>query len=483
MKTFSIDTLGCKVNQYEGQQIREFLERLGLTQIDSADKPDVAVVNTCCVTNTASAKSRQYIRRAKKFSPDAAIVVSGCLPLIQAGQISISGTNIHLVNNRKNLAGTLTQIVNGQLLASDSKTLQSDNNPIIRAETDTESKQKSPICPKLSQLSSFKGHTRAFLKIQDGCDAYCSYCIIPKIRPIVHSRPVETILQEAQILANAGHKEIVITGIFLGAYGEATVQRNKWPNSENPEFANLPLRGLLEKIAKIPNLPRIRLSSLEPGDVTPRLLDIFCKYPNIMPHLHLPLQSGSPAILKKMRRQYTIDEFVKTVELVKARLEKPAITTDIIVGFPGETDADFQQTVDLTRFVGFAKMHVFAFSPQKGTSAAKMPQPVDSQTIKHRSKVLRDLDNELGSQFRRQFLGQSATVLIEDSYGQMSGPLGAGPLDWFDKLTTGKLGAGRSERYFMVYIEKTDHDLQKNELVKVSLTKNTKNGMVGVLRD
>ena len=451
MKTFSIDTLGCKVNQYETQQILHLLGQLGLDHIDTADKPDMVVVNTCCVTNTASAKSRQYIRKALKLSPDADIVVCGCLPLIETGQIPISGKNLHLVKNRTNLAKTLTQLVNGQVLALDSQSLQISQDGAIKPENTPISKHKSPISPKLSELTSFKGHTRAFLKIQDGCDGYCSYCIVPKTRPIVQSKSQQSILQEAQALINAGHKEIVITGIFLGAFGQPTVRRNKWPDNRNCEFANL-----LEKIAQIPNLHRIRLSSIEPGDVTPRLLDILCKYPNIMPHLHLPLQSGSPEILKKMCRQYTIDEFTKTADLVKSRLEKPAITTDIIVGFPGETNSDFQQTVDLARHVGFAKMHVFPFSSHQDTPAAKMPKPVHNETVKHRSQVLRDLDNELGCQFRRQFIGQTATVLIEDTCSRL---------------------AGRCERYFMVSIENPTKNLKKNDLVKVTLTKNTKSAM------
>ncbi len=451
MKTFSIDTLGCKVNQYETQQILHLLEQLGLDHIDTADKPDMVVVNTCCVTNTASAKSRQYIRKALKLSPDADIVVCGCLPLIETGQIPISGQKLHLVKNRTNLAQTLTQLVNGQALALDSQALQISQDSSIRPENTPKSKHKSPIFPKLSELTSFKGHTRAFLKIQDGCDGYCSYCIVPKTRPIVQSKSQQSILHEAQAIVNAGHKEIVITGIFLGAFGQPTVRRNKWPDNRNCEFANL-----LEKIAQIPNLHRIRLSSLEPGDVTVQLLDILCKYPNIMPHLHLPLQSGSPEILKKMCRQYTIDEFTKTADLVKSRLDRPAITTDIIVGFPGETDSDFQKTLDLARVVGFSKMHVFPFSPRQDTPAAKMPKPVHNETVKHRSQALRDLDNELGCQFRQQFIGQTATVLIEDTSSRL---------------------AGRCERYFMVSIENPTKNLKKNDLVKVTLTKNNKTDM------
>jgi threonylcarbamoyladenosine tRNA methylthiotransferase MtaB len=305
----------------------------------------------------------------------------------------------------------------------------------------------------LPPITSFKDHTRAFLKIQDGCDGYCSYCIVPKTRPFVHSKPENAVLQEAQALVEAGHREIVITGVFLGAYGRESVRRKNWPNQRNDDFADL-----LDKMAEIPHLARIRLSSLEPADVTPRLLDTFCKHPKIMPHLHLSLQSGSNAVLKKMRRQYSADEFREKVELIKHQLDRPAITTDIIVGFPGETDADFEQTVDLAEEAGFAKMHIFSFSPRKGTAAANMQDTVDNRVIKDRSKILHNLNIELGQKYRQQFLGETAEILLESDDGQL---------------------CGRSERYFMVYLEKTEKKLKKNDMIRVKLVKYGKHGMLG----
>ncbi len=453
MKTFSINTLGCKVNQYESQQIRELLERLGLTQVDPAPiehrltpnrcgtkKPDFVVINTCCVTHTASAKSRQNIRKAQKISPDAVIVVSGCLPAVQIGELSNPGENVHLINHRDNLAAALVQIVNGKTAASDPQSLQSRKNEWANQ-------------PKLPQLTAFKGRTRAFLKIQDGCDGYCSYCIVPKTRPFVHSKPSEAVLEEAKALVEAGHKEIVVTGISLGAYGQKSVRRKNWPSPQNDKLA-----ALLDKMAQIPNLSRIRVSSLEPADVTPRLLDTFSKNRNIMPHLHLSLQSGSNAVLKRMGRQYEADEFRDKVESIKSRLDRPAITIDIIVGFPGETDADFEQTVNLAKDAGFAKMHIFSFSPRKGTPAASMQDTVDTKVIKQRVRILRDLDIELACKFRRQFLGETATVLTENSNQQP---------------------CGRSERYFMVYLEKSGKKPEKNELLRVKLVQNAENGLIG----
>jgi len=453
MKTFAINTLGCKVNQYESQQVRELLERFGLDQVETSEKkPDLVVVNTCCVTHTASAKSRQYIRKAQKLSPDAVIVVSGCLPTVQIGELNNLGENVHLIRHQDGLAATLSQIIDGEAAAHGSRPYQTT---IIKTENASKIKYKNELAhqPKLPQLTSFKGQTRAFLKIQDGCDGHCSYCIIPKTRPYVRSKPADAAIQEAQALVKAKHREIVVTGIFLGAYGQTSARRKYWDQPQNDRLADL-----LDRMAEIPNLTRIRLSSLEPADVTPRLLDTFCEHRNIMPHLHLSLQSGSNAVLKKMCRQYKIDEFMRTIELIKSRLDRPAITTDVIVGFPGETDADFQQTLDLARKVGFAKMHVFRFSPRKGTAAAAMQGVVDKRVIKERSRILRNLDTEMGGKFREQFIGETATVLLENGNGQPS---------------------GRSERYFMVYLEKTGAKFTKNELVRVKLTKNNENGVVG----
>ena len=461
MNTFAINTFGCKVNQYESQQIRELLEQLGLEQVETTDRPELVVINTCCVTLSASAKSRRYIRKAQKLSPDAVIVVCGCLPTVQIGELNNPGENVHLIGHQDNLAITLSQIVNPALMqscgtTSDSQSPQTCQNIIIKTENASKIKGKNKLAnqpPELPPLTSFKGQTRAFLKIQDGCDGYCSYCIIPKTRPFVHSKPAEAVLHEAQALVEAGHREIVVTGIFLGAYGQRSVRRKNRPYRQNDRLA-----GLLEKMAEMPNLARIRLSSLEPADVTPRLLDTFCKHRNIMPHLHLSLQSGSDAILKKMCRQYTVGEFIRTVESIKSQLDRPAITADIIVGFPGETDADFQRTTDVAREVGFAKMHIFRFSPRKGTIAASLQGSVDNRVIKERSQILRNLDIKLGRKFRQQFIGETAAVLVENNNGQV---------------------CGRSERYFMVYLEKTGPKLGENELVRVKLTENSENGMVG----
>jgi threonylcarbamoyladenosine tRNA methylthiotransferase MtaB len=459
MKTFSINSFGCKVNQYESQQIRELLENSGLHKVELSAKPDLIVVNSCCVTHTASAKSRQCIRKIRKQSPGSVIVVSGCLPTVQIGELRTPAEDVHLVSNRSDLADTLSRIINNNIATLTSQRAQSCPDTIIKADNSYKIKYKNKLKLNnhlnLPPLTSFEGHTRAFLKIQDGCDGYCSYCIVPKTRPFVRNKPVDVVLKEAQALVKSGHREIVVTGIFLGAYGLQSVRRKSWPNQENVHLADL-----LDKMAKIPNLERIRLSSLEPADLTPRLLDILCNHHNIMPHLHLSLQSGSDKILRKMCRQYRVDEFREKVELAKSRLDRPAITTDIMVGFPGEKDTDFQQTVDLANIIGFARMHVFAFSPRKGTAAAEMKNIMNSKVIKERSRILRRLDIELGLKYRRQFLNETAEILIENNNGQIY---------------------GRSERYFKVYLNKSEKPQERNRVVKAKLIENRENGMVGII--
>jgi threonylcarbamoyladenosine tRNA methylthiotransferase MtaB len=456
MKTFAINTLGCKVNQYESQQIRELLESLGLKQVDNnCKRTDLVVINTCCVTHTASAKSRQYLRKALRANPNCSIVVVGCLPAVDIGELDEqNNNNVLLVKNHNNLAATLHQIINSV------QTLEAKSVPLIlhksiRPKNAREIKDKKQLegPKKLPGLTAFDGQTRAFLKVQDGCDGRCAYCIVPKTRPNLSSKPIETVLQEAQDLVNAGHREIVVTGIYLGAYGLDTARRRKWKDKQNPKLAEL-----LEKLVKISGLERIRLSSLEPGDVTEQLLDVLEANRNIMPHLHLSLQSGSSATLKRMCRQYTAEFFRDTVDMIKKRLDRPAITTDIIVGFPGETDEDFEQNVELAKCVCFEKMHVFPFSARRGTAAAKMQPVVNNGVIKERAKVLRDLDVQLATEFREQFVGETVTILLENA---------------------GSYSSGRSERYFMVRVKKSPKSVRKNDLLTVRLTGNASTYAVG----
>ncbi len=464
LHTFSIFTLGCKVNQYETQQIRELLERSDLSQVDVTQLPDLVVVNTCCVTHTASAKSRQFVRQSQRHEPKA-IVVCGCLPAAPCDELKITENNVHVVKDRSHLASTLLSLIETFRTTPDAENLgPSSKNSPIRAEKTPKVKPKNDLCPSLGllPLARFRDQTRAFLKIQDGCDGLCTYCVIPQTRPNVRSNAPDNVLAEAAALVASGHKEIVLTGVHIGAYGQPTVRRRHWPTSENEH-----LPALLERVARVPGLARIRVSSLDPADVTPRLLAVFAQHDNIMPHLHLSLQSGSNRVLRRMCRPYSADDFAAKVALAHEFLDRPAITTDIIVGFPGETDADFRQTLDLAEQSGFAKMHVFAFSPRRGTPAARMSEKVPSEIAKERSKILRDLDLRLQSRFRRQFLGQTAQVLIESTNGRTS---------------------GRAERYFTVYLTPDPFhksgrtpETYNNKLVKTKLVEDADDGLLATL--
>jgi len=477
MKTFSIHTLGCKVNQYESQQIRQLLEDFELRSAEPSEEPDMVVINTCCVTHTASAKSRQQVRKFQKHHPEAILVVCGCLPVAgsdisrlnpPAGQSATRAENIKFVTNRDELAAILIQLVSRACPLQHCRTdphytgrfyHQSINS--IKPENALKIKSKNQFHenPDLPKLTCFKDQTRAFLKVQDGCDAFCSYCIIPKIRSDISSKPVNEALEEAKTLVRAGHREIVITGICLGAYGRKSARR-RHDISEKTDY----LADLVEKIAQIPHLERIRLSSIEPSDITERLLDVFRTCSNIMPHLHLSLQSGSDDVLKKMCRRYKINDVRRKIDRIKTLLDRPAITTDIIVGFPGETDANFDETVEVVKQTGFAKIHVFRFSPREGTSASRMKGSIDSKIVNYRSEILHELDKQSGYNFRNQFTGKNDTILVENVNGQIS---------------------GISERYFTVKIESPGNStlksrFRKNDLVKVKLVGNNRDSMTGM---
>ena len=447
MKTFAITTLGCKVNQYEGRQICELLERFGLQQVPPAAKPDLVVVNSCCVTHIASAKCRNYINRARKLSPRTCVVVRGCLPTAQTGELDKIDNGVHLIGHRRHLPAELAQIIfnaaKHPAQPGSAEPAANQDDPANKPVNAHKIKNKNDLSDGLAAIKSFGGQTRAFLKVQDGCDGFCTYCIVPKIRTEIYTKPLEQVLAEAKNLVASGHKEIVVTGIFLGAYGRDTVRRKNWQKLDIN-----PLADLLDKLAQVQGLCRLRLSSLEPADVTDELLDVLVRHKEVIaPHLHLPLQSGSDAVLKRMRRQYTVSAFRKTVEKVKSRLDRPAITTDILVGFPGETDDDFNQTVAFAKEVAFSKMHVFPFSPRKGTAAVKLPGRLASQIVKERAKLLSDLDKKMQEKFRCRFLGETVNVLVE---------------------STAKIPHGRSERYFLVNLD------QKNcapgDFVAVKLT-------------
>jgi threonylcarbamoyladenosine tRNA methylthiotransferase MtaB len=444
LRTFTIQTLGCKVNQYESQQIHTLLTGLGLTAVLPDEKSDLTIVNTCCVTKAAAAKSRQYISKVQKSNHGSVVVTVGCLTASpqKSEQPQSFAENVYLIKNRSAVAAELNTIVKNHTAP------RKPSSPIIspiKPQISPKSKAKSACDPlKLPELTTFAGHTRAFLKAQDGCDNYCTYCIIPIVRPRIESRPIDSICREAEQLVKSGHKEIVLTGICLGAFGRDTTRRQNRTNPETDYLAKL-----LDKLARTPNLPRLRISSLNPQDITPQLLEVLAKHTNIMPHLHLSLQSGSNNILKKMARLYTADDYLEKVRMLNARLDTPAITTDIIVGFPGETERDFEQTIELCKEVGFSRIHVFSFSARRGTPAEKIMPKINPQIIKERAAILQGLADDLAQQYRKKLTGKTERVLIES--------------------VNDKFALGRAERYFKMQLPNHDNKIKPNDIIETKM--------------
>ncbi len=443
MRRFTITTLGCKVNQYEGSAITAALRRAGLVPSEAGKSPDLLVVNTCCVTTTAMRKSRQAIRRVVRKAPNAWVFVLGCYGVYHEARIRQILESLKVPPKKILIAGhhdALHAAMN-QMLARSSfllnetpdKTKSSDFSEKVPAsppiDTSTGSlspevlkktpgtivrrrqvalQNAAPATQGLPLIDHFSGHQRAFVKVQDGCDAFCNYCIVPYTRPRVWSKTIKQVEEESLSLLASGHREIVLCGVFLGAFGRRTAIRRRW--DERP--GELP--QLLRRVAGIEGLWRVRLSSLEPGDLTDDLLGVMKDLPAVAPHLHLPLQSGSQRILQRMNRQYTADEFRRTVQRVRETLDRPAITTDIIVGYPGESAEDFAETLATARCAEFAKIHAFPFSPIEPTPAWRYrheaPPP---ELVRERLERLGRLEGELAEAYRRCFVGETMEGLVE----------------------------------------------------------------------
>lgn len=442
MTTFQIQTLGCKVNQYESQQIHQWLCQQGLRPVPDDQPADLAVINTCCVTRIASAKSRQAIRKIRKNNPLARIILTGCLTAGPSEELNNLPESVILAE-KSQLSEVFQQVLGSADPAKSHALSKTSNTCKIKHKKDIEPFHLGPD-PLAEPLLSYDGQTRAFLKIQDGCDAYCTYCIIPKIRRQLSSKPMETVLREARNLVDSGHPEIVLTGIFISAWGKATARRRRWPEQADDSFARL-----VDQVAQVPGLRRLRISSLEPVDVTDELLGVYRKHSNLAPHFHLPLQAGSARVLRRMARQYSIEEFLDKCGKVQSRLDRPAITTDVIVGFPGETDRDFQDTLEICRTVQFAKIHVFPFSLREGTAAAKLTPHLPPDVIRERARELNNLDKELQEKFRRRFVGETVSVILENDRPPF----------------------GHCERYFVVDASQAEFpaNARKSEFVDVTL--------------
>lgn len=384
MKSVALHNLGCKVNAYEMDFMQQMLQEKGYKIVSFDEAADIYIVNTCTVTNIADRKSRQMLHRAKKRNPDAVVVAVGCY--VQTGQETLlkdAAVDLAVGNNRKK---DLVEILESYL--------ESRTAPAI----DTIDIAHAPY--EEMTLKTTAEHTRAYIKIQDGCNQFCSYCIIPYARGRVRSRLEEDILQEAQVMAQAGYREIVLTGIHISSYG---IDRG---GSE--------LGRLLEKLSGIEGLERIRLGSLEPGIVTEEFAAAIGALPKVCPHFHLSLQSGSDTVLRRMNRRYDTAGYLEAVETLRRHYGSPAITTDVIVGFPGETEEEFAQTEDFLKRVGFYEMHIFKYSRRQGTRAAAMEGQLTEAEKSVRSERLMTLEREMSRAYREEFLEKTETVLFEE---------------------------------------------------------------------
>ena len=385
MKKAALHNLGCKVNAYETEAMQHLLEEAGYEIVPFTQKADVYVINTCSVTNMADRKSRQMLHKAKKNNPDSIVVAAGCYVQTSEKEV-LNDLSVDIVigNDRKH---DLVRLLEEYSLDSVNDTVDNIND----GKHDFEE----------LFIDQTKEHTRAFIKVQDGCNQFCSYCIIPYARGRVRSRRFENVIAEVERLAANGFKEVVLTGIHLSSYGvdfeEATG-----------------LLELIQAVNAVKGIERIRLGSLEPKIVTEHFASELSKLDKICPHFHLSLQSGCDATLKRMNRKYTTKEYERGCELLRKYFVHPAITTDVIVGFPGETEDEFEQTKAYLEHIHFYEMHIFKYSKRKGTRAAVMPDQIDEQIKAARSEKLIALGHDMSKEFRKFYIGKNEEVLFEE---------------------------------------------------------------------
>lgn len=377
-------TLGCKVNAYETEAMEELLQTAGYDIVPFTEQADVYVVNTCSVTNMAERKSRQMLHRAKKLNPEAVVVATGCYVQVSEEEARAdAAVDLVLGNNQKR------QIVTALDAYFEGRTF----DDVL---ADVEKEQYEEL-----EVSTVLEHTRAFVKVQDGCNQFCSYCIIPYARGRVRSRRMENVISEIKRLAEAGIQEVVLTGIHLSSYGREIDGESH-------------LIELIEAIHPIDGISRIRLGSLEPRIITEEFVGRLKKLHKVCPHFHLSLQSGCEETLKRMNRHYTPEEYYEKCKLLRAAFENPAITTDVIVGFPGETDEEFDKTRQFLEKVHFYEMHIFRYSRRKGTRADKMENQIPEETKAQRSSILSSLESQMTKEFRTKWTGACVKVLLEE---------------------------------------------------------------------
>lgn len=385
MKSVALHNLGCKVNSYEMDVMQQRLQDRGYKIVPFDAAADIYIINTCTVTNIADRKSRQMIHRARRCNPDAVVVAVGCYVQTAAGEALEDGTvDIAVGNNRKK-----------DIVSIIEEYLKTREQPRVEKIDINNTREYEEM-----QLTRTAEHTRAYIKIQDGCNQFCSYCIIPYARGRVRSRAEEDILQEVRGIVVAGYREIVLTGIHISSYGL--------------DRGGLELLQLIRKLHEIDGLKRIRLGSLEPRIVTEQFARQLSTLPGLCPHFHLSLQSGSDAVLGRMNRHYTAGEYFQTTEILRNCFRDPAITTDVIVGFPGETEEEFRETEAFVRKVNFYEMHIFKYSRRQGTRAAMMEGQLTEAEKGRRSAVLAQAEEEMSRSYRAGWLNRETGVLFEE---------------------------------------------------------------------
>lgn len=389
-KKVAFCSLGCKVNQYETNAMAQKFVANGYKIVEFDEYADVYIVNTCTVTNIADRKSRQMLRRAKEINKDATLVACGCYAQVAKEELKkIPEIDLIIGNNEKN---DIISIIENHIAQKGTEDIVSD------------------VMYKLDYVelgtTTYTEKTRAVIKIQDGCDRFCSYCLIPYARGHIRSRKIENVIEEIKKVVEEGINEVVITGIHIASYGR------------DFKGENIGLIDLLEEINKIKGLHRIRLGSIEPTIITEEFVKRLSKLDKICDHFHLSLQSGCTETLKRMNRRYTTEEFKEVTKRLRTKLPNAALTTDIIVGFPGETEEEFNMTYEFLKEIAFYKMHVFKYSQRKGTKAAVMPNQIDGKVKEERSKKLIELSNENEYNYNKKYIGREVEVLFEEREGE-----------------------------------------------------------------
>lgn len=420
-KKFRVTTLGCRTNQYESQAYQDQLKAMGYTQAQEGETADICIVNTCTVTESADSHSRHAIRQLVRDNPHSQVVVTGCFAEQHPEKVhSIEGVT-HVVSNKDK----------ENLLA------------VLFPETEL---------PEF-EIRQFSAHTRAFVKVQDGCNSFCTYCVIPYVRGRSRSRSTEEVIKEVQTLVENGFKEIVLTGINIGDYD----------GNPSPDTAADCLANLVRSVDRIPGVERLRVSSIDPDEVNEDLADAILNGRSTCPSMHLVLQSGSNVILKRMNRKYTRQIFLNTVERMRQASPDFTVTTDIIVGFPGETETDFNETLEVMREIKFAKVHMFPYSERPRTRAALFPNKVAPEIIKARKQTVLHLAEQIAYELRAQYVGREMQILTESRDESR-------PTEVF----------GHTSNFLPVWAK--SNALTPNELVTVKLIENTPDGLIGLIK-